>query len=47
VKPDVPADAPLPPVSFAFVLIVFGVAVAIGVIIAYLGINGMIGGPIP
>ena len=42
-----PADAQLPPVSMAFVIIVFSVATVIGVVIAYLGITGVIGGPIP
>jgi hypothetical protein len=43
----VPADAPLPPVSRAFVIIVFAVAIAVGGLIIYLGVNGIIGGPIP
>ncbi len=42
-----PADAPLPPVSTAFVVVVFAVAIAVGVLIAWLGITGVIGGPIP
>lgn len=37
----------MPPVSSAFVIAVFGVAVVVGALIIYLGVTGAIGGPIP
>lgn len=42
-----PADAPLPPVSLKFVIIVFAAATITGVLVAYFGITGVLGGPIP
>jgi hypothetical protein len=33
--------------SMLFIAVLFAVAVAVGAVIIYLGINGLIGGPIP
>ena len=41
------SSAPLPKVSTTFIVVVFTVAIVIGALIIYLGVNGMIGGPIP
>jgi len=41
---SVPASA-RPPT--AFLVVTFGVAIAVGALIAYLGITGQIGAPIP
>jgi hypothetical protein len=43
----VPADPQLPSVSPVFVVVVFAVAIAVGAIVAYLGVTGAMGGPIP
>lgn len=37
----------LPPPSTAFVIITFSVAIIVGALVAYLGIIGVLGGPIP
>ncbi len=42
-----PADEPLPPVNRTFLIVTFAVAIAIGTAVALLGMNGMIGVPIP
>ena len=36
-----------PPVPRLFLVVVFAVSIAIGGAVAYLGLTGMIGGPIP
>lgn len=36
-----------PPVPRSFLIVVFGVAIAIGVIVAYLGFTGALGAGIP
>jgi hypothetical protein len=42
------ADAPVSQApSLAFVIAIFGAAIVVGALIIYLGIKGMIGGPIP
>ncbi|MGP8071840.1 MAG: hypothetical protein ACLPZM_01755 [Thermoplasmata archaeon] len=41
------SSAPLPQVSTTFVIVVFTVAVVVGALVIYLGVNGYIGGPIP
>ncbi len=38
---------PVPKVPTLFIVVTFAVAIAIGAAVIYLGINGMIGGPIP
>jgi len=42
---------PEPPVSLkpsrTFLILTFGVAIAVGILVTYLGITGAIGGPIP
>lgn len=37
----------VPPVPRLFLIVVFGVAIVIGGLVAYLGYIGVIGGPIP
>ncbi len=37
----------VPPVPLSFLIVTFGVAIAVGILIVYFGINGQLGGPIP
>jgi hypothetical protein len=41
---DVPVDARVP---LRFVVVAFGVAIAVGIAVAYLGVHGQFGGSIP
>jgi hypothetical protein len=43
----VASSDPLPKPSTAFVIVTFTVAIIIGAVVAYLGIIGVLGGPIP
>lgn len=36
-----------PPIPWRFIVTLFAVAIVVGIAIAYLGITGQIGGPIP
>jgi hypothetical protein len=38
---------PSPPVPLSFIIVTFGSATVIAVLIVYLGLKGYIGGPIP
>jgi hypothetical protein len=44
---DVSSVSTSPETPWLFVIVLFGVAIAVGVVVTILGINGMIGGPIP
>lgn len=38
---------PSPPVPLTFIIVTFAVAIVVGALIIYFGINGQLGGPIP
>jgi hypothetical protein len=38
---------PNPPVPLSFIVVTFTAAIAVGILVIYLGIHGQIGGPIP
>jgi hypothetical protein len=44
---DVTSTTASPPVSTTFLVVTFGAAIVIGALVAYLGITGTLGGPIP
>ena len=41
------AEHEAPPVPLSFLIVVFSVAIIVGAVVAYLGITGQLGGPIP